>query len=164
MTMSMANPNAKHQPISRDAVAAVNQVVADSMRRWGLSDRLYRVSLPAYQYSPADWIDHHFFGIENQTLDAVIVLSILDQTSKASEPSERITLIHGLYVKSAYQGQGYGRALIDAAHNWARTQTTGGLLVRAHARAVSYFEELGFSQLPICDPERDYPHRMWRPL
>ena len=160
MTTSMANPNAKHQPISREAVASVNQVVADSMRRWNLSERLYRVSVPAYQYSPADWIDHAFYGVEDPDLNAVIVLSIIDEVVKVSG---RATLIHGLYVKRACQGQGYGRALIEVARAWARSQKTNGLFIRAHASAVGYFEHLGFEQQPVRDPERDYPHRMWRP-
>lgn len=157
----MANSTPKHQRLLQNDVKAVNEVVADGIKAWGLSQRLYRLSIPAYQYQPADWIDHEFYGALCPNLCAVVVL-----TESLSEHSDlgRITVIHGLYVSRARQSRGMGRALVETASKWAQTHDTMGLYVKAHASAVPFFQHLGFSQLPILDLERDYPHRLWRPF
>lgn len=161
MTASMANSKPKHQRLSQQALPAVNAVVADSIYAWGLTDRLYRLSVPAYQYSPSDWIDHQFYGVFDGELSAVLVLT--EQASVAPNLG-KITLIHGLYINQAHQGLGLGRGLIETAMQWGQAHDTTGLYVKAHATAVPFFHHLGFQPLPIEDPEREYPHRLWRPF
>jgi GNAT superfamily N-acetyltransferase len=76
----------------------------------------------------------------------------------------RALLLQGIYVIPARQGAGIGTRLVDAAVAAAREQRLDGLLVKAQAGADGFFHSLGFAQLPVVNPERDYPHRFWKPV
>ncbi|QLP98676.1 MAG: GNAT family N-acetyltransferase [Rhodoblastus sp.] len=59
--------------------------------------------------------------------------------------------LHHLFVAPAARGRGVGRALVEAAAEWARVRSAVRLTVGTHpdnARARSYYERLGFSPLP----------------
>ena len=72
-------------------------------------------------------------------------------------------LLHGLYVAPPHQHRGIGSSLVNAALDAVRTEEMDGLVVKAQAGAVSFFQSQGFINLPIENSGRDYPHRWWRP-
>jgi Predicted acetyltransferase len=143
------------------SIEGVNAVVADAMKPWELSDRLYRLSLKAYQYTPSDWIDHRFDALcDDDTLVGILVTTDALDDDLTHRP--RGLLIQGLYVVRHHQGQGAGGQLIHAALTQAKAQGADGCFVKAHETAVSFFQQQGFELLPVRDPVRDYPYRLFR--
>ena len=57
---------------------------------------------------------------------------------------------------------GVGARLLEAVETAAQAQGFDGVLAKAQADAVAFFEASGWQRLPIEDPKRDYPHRFWR--
>lgn len=144
-----------------NSIEAINALVADAMKRWELSDRLYRLSLKAYQYTSSDWIDHRFDAwMDDDTLAGIVVTTDAlddDLTHRSSG-----LLIHGLYVARHHQGKGAGGQLIHTALTLAAAQGVDGCFVKAHETAVSFFQHQGFELLPVVDTARDYPYRLFR--
>lgn len=142
-------------------VDSINAVIADAMQCWALSDRLYRLSLKAYQYTSSDWIDHRFDAwIHDDILTGLVVTT--DALDDDLTEYAQGLLIHGLYVSRHAQGQGVGRQLVQTALTHAANQGVNGCFVKAHETAVSFFQKHGFELLPVIDTARDYPYRLFR--
>ena len=62
------------------------------------------------------------------------------------------------------QRHGVGGRLLAAAAAAARDQGCDGLLVKAQADAVGFFEARGLDRLAVEGVEQDYPRRFWLDL
>lgn len=147
--------------LSDDSITAINQVIESSIQAWQLSDRLYRLSINAYRYSPSDWIDHRFYGLMDQNNTLVGVLVFNEDASELPDYHQCLQ-IHGLYVCQNRQGQGVGSQCIDEAVILTRKLDLNALFVKAHESAVGFFKHQGFNEIPVQDALRDYPHRLVR--
>jgi GNAT superfamily N-acetyltransferase len=150
--------------VLRTAVAsdldAVNRVIERAVGTWGLPERVHRLSLPLYRYGAVD-LQHLTVRVVERSSD-VVGVAAWEPADPADAPGgQSALLLHGLYVDPAHHGQGLGKRLLRAAIAAARSGGFGGLLVRAQAQAVGFFEARGLKRLPVVNAERDYPHRYW---
>ena len=72
-------------------------------------------------------------------------------------------LLHGAYVSAERRRKGIGSRLLQAAEQ-AAARNGCGVLVKAQAGAGAFFLRRGYRKLAIEDPEKDYPHRYWKPF
>jgi GNAT superfamily N-acetyltransferase len=145
-----------------DDLAALNGVIERAIMTWQLPERVKRLSLPSYRYHTHD-LDHLHLVVAEDADHAVIgVAAWTPAHPRDLRTGEHGLLLHGLYVDPAYQRRGVGARLLDAVETAAQAQGLDGVLAKAQADAVAFFEASGWQRLPIEDPKRDYPHRFWR--
>ncbi|MCC5811449.1 MAG: GNAT family N-acetyltransferase [Ectothiorhodospiraceae bacterium] len=140
-----------------------NQVVEQAVMSWNLAERVKRLSLPLYQYSEVDLAYLTVRLIREQGIVAAVA------AWEPAEPAQlppgcRGLLLHGLYVRPACHGRGYGRALLRSCADTALEQGLDGVLVRVQQDAVDFFRSQGLEQVPVREPDRDYALRYWLAL
>jgi GNAT superfamily N-acetyltransferase len=160
----MDAPTLKLRPALVGDLDALNAVIERAVSTWDLPDRVKRLSLPLYRYDAHDL----------DTLDAVLIESAGRRIVgvAAWEPAEVADtpdgspglLLHGLYVDPGLARQGLGTRLLQAAEEAARVRGVAGVLVKAQRDAEGFFLSRGFEPLPVRDPDRHYPRRLWKPL
>ena len=157
---------AEHSLI-RDAVRAdldaVNAVVEAAIQTWKLPDRVKRLALPVYRYTPED-LGHLQLRVLEQSSGIVAVAAWEPADPRDLPGAGSGMLLHGLYVDPARHGQGLGARLLDDAAGAARVRGHDGILVRAQADAEGFFARRGFTRLPVRDAARDYAARLWLTL
>lgn len=141
---------------------AVNRVITECVMGWQLPERVKRLSLGSYLYRPQDLDFLDFLLAETIRGEIAGVAAWEPAAAGDLPPDKRGMLLHGLFVAPRLQRQAIGSRLIDAAIAAVREQHVDGLLVKAQAGAVGFFRAQGFTNLPVVNPERDYPHRWWR--
>lgn len=143
---------------------AVNAIIDAAVMTWELPERVKRLALPVYRYNTQDLdflelivaldSDGHSRGVAG-----------LEPADAAEAPaSSQPLLLHGIYVLPDWQRCGIGRRLLQASAAAARRRGFDSLLVKAQAGAEAFFRHQGFASLPATNPERDYPHRFWKPV
>lgn len=141
---------------------AVNAVVEAAVMGWDLPERVKRLSLPSYRYQPHDL--GHLDLIVAVDGERLIGVAAWEPAPPGDGPAgTRALLLHGLYVAPERQGRGLGTRLLAAAEMASREGGFDGVLVRAQRSAQPFFVAQGFTPLAVADPDRDYPHRLWRP-
>jgi N-acetylglutamate synthase-like GNAT family acetyltransferase len=140
----------------------INGIIKAAIDTWQLPERVKRISLPLYCYEEEDLMHMQFLIAE--TVDAGIVglatLEEIDTTELAS--AQHTLLLHGLYVDPFYHRRGIATRLVESAELSARESGISGLLVKAQVDAVSFFNQAGFTKLPVEDYSRDYVYRYWK--
>jgi N-acetylglutamate synthase-like GNAT family acetyltransferase len=151
----------------RDATTAdldaINAVVARAIHTWKLPDRVKRLALPVYRYTPED-LAHLQLRVLEQASGIVAVAAWEPANPRDLPGAGSGMLLHGLYVDPARHGQGLGARLLGDAAGAARDRGHEGILVRAQADAEGFFARRGFRRLPVRDEARDYAARLWLPL
>lgn len=150
--------------IDADEVSLANDIVVPAIGTWGMKPRLQRLVIATYQYDPSDFQTMRLLLIERSDRTAVGMVALEDYPGAEVNISQRIVLLHGIYVMPAQQRQGVGQALVEAALAHARAEAMAGVLVKAHASANGFFRRVGFTELPVQNAGTDYPHRFWWPL
>jgi predicted N-acetyltransferase YhbS len=125
------------RPSDADAIAHLTQQLGYDLTESDAADRLSRILMRA---------DQGFFvadigGRATGWIHAVLVEYV---------DAEAFALIGGLVVDGAHRGSGIGRALVDAAENWARER--GVSIVRlssaVHRTAAHrFYEGLGYTKI-----------------
>jgi predicted N-acetyltransferase YhbS len=164
--MGPVRPVAEAAPVlrrgTRADLGAVNRVVDSAIMGWPLPDRVKALSRPLYRYDAQDLehLEHLLVAQDGERVLGVAAVEAAD--TRESPAGQRALLLHGLYVLPERQGAGLGRRLVQAVEASAAAGSWGGVLVKAHAAAVGFFEALGYEALSVEDPGRDYPYRFWR--
>jgi GNAT superfamily N-acetyltransferase len=141
----------------------VNRVIERAIGTWGLAPRVQRLALPLYRYTAAE-LRHLTVWVAERGGETVGVAAF-EPSDPADWPDGRpALLLHGLYVDPSAHRQGFGRGLLDLVTRLALQDGFDGVLVKAQAQAVGFFESCGLERLPVEDPGRDYPHRFWAAL
>jgi GNAT superfamily N-acetyltransferase len=148
---------------ARADLDAVNAVVEAAIRTWKLPDRVKRLALPVYRYTPED-LGHLQLRVLEQSSGIVAVAAWEPADPRDLPGAGSGMLLHGLYVDPARHGQGFGAGLLEDATGAARVRGHEGILVRAQAGAEGFFARRGFTRLPVRDEARDYAARLWLPL
>ena len=149
----------------RDATEAdlpeLNQVIAHAVMTWDLPERVKRLSLSSYQYNAIDLKHLHcVIAVSNDTILGVAAWEM----DAVSVQGKQGLLLHGLYVEPSAHGKGIGTRLLEAARNAAATTGYDGVLVKAQADAIGFFQSRGMQALDVDDHSRDYEHRYWLPV
>ena len=151
----------------RDATSgdldAVNAVVAAAIQTWRLPDRVKRLALPVYRYTPED-LAHLQLRVLEQPAGIIAVAAWEPADPRDLPGAGSGMLLHGLYVDPARHRQGCGARLLDDAAGMARDRGHEGILVRAQVDAEGFFARHGFRRLPVRDEARDYAARLWLAL
>lgn len=163
-----SEPVATLGPVLRPAVPGdldrINVLIGRAVMTWALPERVKRLALPIYHYDPQD-MEHLRILVAEEGSAALIGVAAWEPAEASDCPQgRRWLLLHGLYVDPEHQGLGLGSRLLAAAASAARDQSYDGLLVKAQADAVGFFQARGLEPLPCEDPDRDYPNRFWLDL
>lgn len=141
----------------------INQVIAAAMGTWNLAERVRRISLPLYQYRQDD-LEHMVFVLAETPTSAIVGVAALEEADEPGARYQGALLLHGIYVDPACHRCGIGRALLKKAEAIASATGAVGLLAKAQADAVDFFESCGFEKLPATDRSRDYAFRYWKSI
>jgi predicted N-acetyltransferase YhbS len=142
----------------------INAVIQRAVMTWNLPERVKRLAMPTYLYTAHD-LDHLAMAVAEDASGKLIGIAAWEPAAKRDCPDGRKgLLLHGLYVEPIKKGQGVGSKLLDAAGDFAHRQGYEGILVKAQAEAVGFFQAVGLRQVAIQDPGRDYPNRYWLEL
>lgn len=156
------SPTVSLRPASVGDLDAVNSVVEAAVMGWDLPERVKRLSLPSYRYQPHDL--EHLDLVVAVDGECILGVAAWEPAQPGDGPAAaRALLLHGLYVAPERQGGGLGTRLLGAAELAARQAGFDGVLVKAQRSAQPFFLARGFALLAVADPDRDYPHRLWRP-
>ena len=141
---------------------AVNAIIDAAVMTWDLPERVKRLALPGYRYNTQD-LDFLELIVAVDSDGHARGVAGLEPAGAAEAPGgSHPLLLHGIYVAPAWQRHGIGRRLLQASANAARRHGFDSLLVRAQAGAEAFFTRQGFASIPTTNPERDYPHRLWK--
>lgn len=149
------------EPLQETDLPVVNAVVEKAILGWSLPERVKRLSLPSYRYDPTDLAHQHGL-VAREPSGGIVGVAVWE-----AAPDEPVTgardvfRLHGLYVDPQWQRQGIGRRLLAAVIRAVCTAGADGLVIRAQADAVPFFQAMGLERLPVNDAERDYPNRFW---
>jgi len=150
------------RPAQENDLYSVNAVIESCVMGWDLPDRVKRLSLSSYLYHPHD-LDHFEIVLAEMSGGEIAGVAAWEPATISDLPKDKSgMLLHGLYVAPHHQHHGIGSSLINTALGTVRTQKMDGLLVKAQADAVVFFQSQGFINLPIENDKRDYPYRLWR--
>lgn len=147
---------------NKDDLPALNRVIEAAVMTWDLPERVKRLSLPSYRYDELD-LDHHSTVVAETEGNTVVGVAAWEAaTARDCPPGKSGLLLHGLYVEPSCKGRGIGSALLQQALDAATQAGVDGLLVKAQADALGFFERQGMGLLPAEDEERQYANRLWR--
>ncbi|MFT5504303.1 MAG: N-acetylglutamate synthase-like GNAT family acetyltransferase [Gammaproteobacteria bacterium] len=142
----------------------INRVIESATNTWSLPERLKRISLPLYRYYQDD-VEHMQFLIAETKDSRIVGLAALEEVEATECPEGHSAwLLHGLYVNPSHHGYGIGIRLVESAEVITSANGFDGLLVKAQVDAQSFFENRGFTRLPVENCSRDYAYRYWKSI
>jgi GNAT superfamily N-acetyltransferase len=148
---------------TREDLEDINAVIEAAVMNWNLPERIKRLALPTYRYSPIDY--EHLEIIVAEIVGKGIVGVAACEIADADEvPGQTALLLHGLYVRPEVQHQGIGSQLLRAIEALVPGHRCDGLLVKAQTDAVEFFEYHGMQRLESINPASNYAHRFWKPV
>jgi GNAT superfamily N-acetyltransferase len=160
----MDAPTLQLRPALVGELDALNAVIERAVSTWDLPDRVKRLSLPLYRYDAHD-LDTLDVALIESAGRRIVAVATWEPAEVADTPDGSPgLLLHGLYVDPGLARQGLGTRLLQAAEEAARVRGVAGVLVKAQRDAEGFFLSRGFEPLPVRDPDRHYPHRLWKPL
>lgn len=146
---------------SKQDLDAINLVIETAVMNWQLPDRIKRLALPSYRYTPIDYEHLDILVAETAEQDIVGVAGC-EMAGPDEVPGKQALLLHGLYVKPEFQHQGIGSQLFKGIEALVAKHQCDGLLVKAQTDAVGFFESRGMQKLETSMPHRNYAHRFWK--
>ena len=146
------------------ALDAINRVIESAVLGWDLAERVKRLVLPSYRYTPLD-VQHLSFAVARDRHDDIVGVASWEEADAVDSPQIGAALVlHGLFVAPRHQGRGIGSLLVDEVVKVAAANGYDALLVKAQRDAQGFFASRGFRSLPLGDAAHDYAHRLWRPV
>ena len=95
------------------ALDAINCVIESAVLGWDLAERVKRLVLPSYRYTPLD-VQHLSFAVARNRQDDIVGVASWEETGAVDSPQIGATLVlHGLFVAPGHQGRGIGGLLVD---------------------------------------------------
>lgn len=152
---------AKLRIANRDDLQDINTVIEAAIMNWHLPERIKRLALPVYRYTPIDY-EHLEIIVAELKDDGIVGVAACEITDTDEVPGKAALLLHGLYVRPEFQHHGIGSQLFSAVETSVTEHGCDGLLVKAQTDAVGFFEGHGMQHLESINPESDYAHRFWK--
>ena len=141
---------------------ALNQVIEAAVMSWQLPERVKRLSLASYRYDETD-LQHLEIWVAEDSALGIVGVAGWEAADPLDLPKDwQGVLLHGLYVMPEQHGRGWGRRLLALAESTVAQGGYDGVLVKAQAEAVGFFERQGYEYLPVEDGARHYAQRMWK--
>ncbi|MEM8769324.1 MAG: GNAT family N-acetyltransferase [Pseudomonadota bacterium] len=132
-------------------LAALNAVIRSAVDSWVVPARMKRLAVPVLEYDATDLSHFRAVGafVSSETgvasdTDSAAVASILAGVALWDERQ-----LHGLYVRSAWQGWGIGRRLLEFVRLEAGQAGSDRLLVKAQRVSASFFEGRGLERAEV---------------
>ncbi len=142
----------------------INVLIGRAVMTWSLAERVKRLALPSYHYQSQD-LDHlQILVAEDQAANLAGVAAWEPAAERDCPQGRRGLLLYGLYVDPDRQGRGVGSRLLAGAAAAARADGYDGLLVKAQADALGFFQARRLERLPVGDSAQSYPNRFWLDL
>ena len=129
---------------------------------WNLPERIKRLALPVYRYTPTDY-EHLEIIVAERDDKGIVGVAACEIAEAAEVPGKSALLLHGLYVRPDFQHEGIGSQLFETVEALVPEHGCDGLLVKAQTDAVGFFEVQGMQQLESIKPDSDYALRFWKP-
>lgn len=143
---------------------AINHVVEAAVMGWDLTERVKRLALPSYRYTPID-LQHLDLLLAKSPAGDIVGVAASEPADAHDCPKQQDgMLLHGLFVDPDWQRRGIGRRLLDRVIESAQSAGCAGVLVKAQHDAAGFFITRGFTRLPADDGQQRYVHRLWRAL
>jgi len=162
VTTEMCTSGITIRPANESDLDSVNRVIEAAVMTWALPDRVKRLSLPVYRYTRQDLIHLDTVVAEDPQRHILGIATWEEAGPEESPAGHRALLLHGIYVQPGHHRRGIGRRLFSAAEAAVCQLQYDGLLVKAQQDATAFFESMGMSRLPACDPSRQYANRLWK--
>jgi len=157
----MSEPGIVLRPWQEADLSDVNNVVEQAIMGWNLPARVKRLSLSGYRYDKAD-VAHQQGLLACDASGQIVGVAVWEPAPDEVVPGAgNVFRLHGLYVTPSRQRQGIGRRLLDTVIRKVCETGADGLVIRAQADAVPFFQALGLDHLPVADPARDYANRFY---
>ena len=137
---------------------AINRLIERAIATWDLPERVKRLALPTYRYTPLDLETLTILaGYQGSTLVGVAAWGPVQSGALPG------LMLHGLYVDPQCWGSGIGTALLNRVERAARERGFARLTVKAQPGARAFFLRHGFQAATAADAG-DYAHRLSKPL
>lgn len=137
---------------------AINRLIERAVATWNLPERVKRLALPTYRYTPLDLQALTILaGYRGATLVGV---AAWESTESETPPG---LALHGLYVDPHWWGRGIGTALLARVEQSAREQGFTRLIVKAQPGATGFFLRHGFQAATNADAS-GYAHMLSKSL
>lgn len=156
----MANQVQLRTAEKRD-LEAINAVIEAAVMGWRLPERIKRLALPSYRYTEVDY-DHIEFVVAEIADRGIIGVAGCEIADPGEVPDKQALLLHGLYVLPEMQHKGIGTKLLQAVEKLVSKYACDGLLVKAQADAVGFFEHHEMQRLETITPQSNYTYRFWK--
>lgn len=133
------------RPVVKADLGALFDLKTTDAQRAFVAPNSVTVAEAAYEpaaYVFAIWADGTRVG-----LIALIDMTELDPSEVAPEDEPLAGFVWRLMIGEAYQGQGFGRAAIEWAFDWARARGRPRMsveVVQSNAPAIALYERMGF--------------------
>ncbi|MGB5707257.1 MAG: GNAT family N-acetyltransferase, partial [Arenicellales bacterium] len=141
-------------------LATINNIVIDAITNWKLSERVYRLARHSLTYTETD-LEFMLALIGENNEGRAIAAALWEPVSGGKNKNSSI-LLHGIYVKSDYHGEGIGTYLVDYVSKRARKSGYDRMIVKAWRDAEEFFLRMGFYGSTNNEQERLYPRQLWR--
>lgn len=118
---------------------AINRLIERAVQTWALPDRVKRLAMPTYFYTPADL----------QAMDLVGAYrhgQLVGAAAWEAGPDHGVVALHGVYVDPSHWRHGVGSTLLAHVERAARARGFTTLVVKAQAGASAFFLQRGYQE------------------
>ena len=137
---------------------AINCLIERAVATWNLPERVKRLALPTYRYTP---LDLQALTILAAYRGATLVgVAAWESTEPEASPG---LALHGLFVDPQWWGGGIGTALLARVEQSAREQGFKRVIVKAQPGATGFFLRHGFQAATSADAS-GYAHTLSKSL
>ena len=120
---------------------AINRLIERAVQTWALPDRVKRLALPTYFYTPADLQNMDLVGAYRHG-------QLVGVAAWEADPRHGALALHGLYVDPSHWRHRVGSTLLAHVEHAAHTRGFTTLIVKAQAEAQAFFLRCGFREAP----------------
>ncbi len=85
-------------------------------------------------------------------------------TARAYDCGDGRVKVGRVAVRRAWRGKGVGERLMNAAHDWARSEGYRDCVLHAQTAVIGFYERLGYRAQGEVFHEENIPHRVMRRL